>query len=209
MPSSVMVPASGGGHEAAQNRHPMLERTSQLRGDRGRFLSSTIRRTDEEARLRPPRHSSQGSSARSQRVIRAELCGRRSWPTLCLLSRIRGRQQEGSAAASLRSRPSASTLQMIVAIERQFSCIFPAHPRSLASVLIPRPAALRRSAFPGLLPQPDALGPHSRKSPSATWERRQTLRPHKTQLGLGSGAPRVASRKSVPRVIRANTTKEK
>jgi hypothetical protein len=35
---------------------------------------------------------------------------------------------------------------MIVAVEHQFSCIFPAHPRSLASVLIPRPAARRVSA---------------------------------------------------------------
>jgi len=120
--------------------------TSQLRGDHGRFLSSTIRRTNEEALIRPPHNSSKGSSARSQRVIRAELCGRRSWPTLCLLSGIRGRQQEDSAPALLRTRPPASTLQMIVAVEHQFSCIFPAHPRSLASVLIPRPAARRVSA---------------------------------------------------------------
>jgi hypothetical protein len=120
--------------------------TSQLRGDHGRSLSSTIRHTNEEALIRPPHNSSKGSSARSQRVIRAELCGRRSWPTLCLLSRIRGRQQEDSAPALLRTRPPASTLQMIVAVEHQFSCIFPAHPRSLASVLIPRPAARRVSA---------------------------------------------------------------
>ena len=121
-------------------------RTFQLHGYCGLFLSSTIRRTNEEVSLRPPPPSSPASSARSQRVIRAELCGRRSWPTLCLLSGIRGRQQGGFAAASLRLRPLASTLQMIVGVERQFSCIFPAHPRSLASVLIPRPAARRVSA---------------------------------------------------------------
>ncbi len=55
--------------------------TSQLRGDHGRFLSSTIRRTNEEALIRPPHNSSKGSSVRSQQVIRAELCGRRSWPS--------------------------------------------------------------------------------------------------------------------------------
>ena len=120
--------------------------TSELREDHGRFLSSTIRRTNEEALIRPPHNSSKGGSARSQRVIRAELCGWRSWPTLCLLSGIRGRQQEDSAPALLRTRPPASTLQMIVAVEHQFSCIFPAHPRSLASVLIPRPSARRVSA---------------------------------------------------------------
>ena len=141
--------------------------TSQLRGDHGRFLSSTIRRTNEEVSLRTPPPSSTASSARSQRVIRAELCGRRSWPTLCLLSRIRGRQQEDSAPALLRTRPPASTLQMIVAVEHQFSCIFPAHPRSLASVLIPRPAALRVLLFLDSSPNQMRWVPTPEKAPSA------------------------------------------
>ena len=141
--------------------------TSQLRGDHGRFLSSTIRRTNEEVSLRTPPPSSTASSARSQRVIRAELCGRRSWPTLCLLSRIRGRQQEDSAPALLRTRPPASTLQMIVAVEHQFSCIFPAHPRSLASVLIPRPAALRVLLFPDSSPNQMRWVPAPENAPSA------------------------------------------
>ena len=141
--------------------------TSQLRGDHGRFLSSTIRRTNEEALIRPPHNSSRDSSARSQRVIRAELCGRRSWPTLCLLSRIRGRQQEDSAPALLRTRPPASTLQMIVAVEHQFSCIFPAHPRSLASVLIPRPAALRVLLFLDSSPNQMRWVPTPENAPSA------------------------------------------
>jgi hypothetical protein len=140
---------------------------SQLRGDHGRFLSSTIRRTNEEALIRPPHNSSKGSSARSQRVIRAELCGRRSWPTLCLLSGIRGMQQESSTPAMLRARPSTSTLQMIVAVEHQFSCIFPAHPRSLASVLIPRPAALRVLLFPDSSPNQMRWVPAPEKAPSA------------------------------------------
>jgi hypothetical protein len=135
--------------------------------DRGLFLSSTIWRTNEEVRLRPSRHSSSESSARSQRVIRAELCGWRSWPTLCSLSGIHGRQQKGSVLALLRSRPFASTLQMIVAVERQFSCIFPAHPRSLASVLIPRPAALRVLLFPDSSPNQMRWVPTPEKAPSA------------------------------------------
>jgi hypothetical protein len=147
--------------------------TSQLRGDHGRFLSSTIRCTNEEALIRPPHNSSKGSSARSQRVIRAELCGRRSWPTLCLLSGIRGRQQEDSAPALLRTRPPASTLQMIVAVGRQFS------PSVTRFGAYPAPCGTSGSAFPGLLPQPDALGPHSRKCTLGTWER-GTLPPHYT-----------------------------
>jgi hypothetical protein len=142
-------------------------RTFQLHGDRGLFLSSTIRRTNEEVRLQPPRHSSSKSSARSRRVTRAEPCRRRSWPTLCLLSGIRGRQQESSVLVLLRSRPFASTLQMIVAVERQFSCIFPAHPRSLASVLIPRPAALRVLLFPDSSPNQMRWVPAPEKAPSA------------------------------------------
>jgi len=142
-------------------------RTFQLHGYCGLFLFSTIRRTNEEVSLRHPHPSSPASSARSQRVIRAELCGRRSWPTLCLLSRIRGRQQEDSAPALLRTRPPASTLQMIVAVEHQFSCIFPAHPRSLASVLIPRPAALRVLLFPDSSPNQMRWVPAPEKAPSA------------------------------------------
>ena len=39
------------------------------------------------------------------------------------------------------------TLQSSVSVKRHLSCIFPAFPRSLASVLTPRPAARRGSAF--------------------------------------------------------------
>jgi hypothetical protein len=152
-------------------RHRIITRTqrhtSHSHGERGLFLSSTIRRTNEEVSLRTAPPSSPGSPARSQRVIGAKLCDRRSWPALCLLSRIRGRQQGGSAAASLRSRPPASTLQMIVAVGRQFSCIFPAHPRSLASVLIPRPAALRVLLFLDSSPNQMRWVPTPEKAPSA------------------------------------------
>lgn len=44
----------------------------------------------------------------------------------------------GSAAVWLHPHPYIGALQTGISIERQFSRIFPAHPRSLASVLIPR-----------------------------------------------------------------------
>jgi hypothetical protein len=94
-------------------------------------------------------------------------------------------QAQEFAAVWLRRHPYIDALQMSVSIERHLSRIFPAHPRSLASVLIPRHITPSRkgrgpwrfcgtsgSAFFGLLPQPGALGPRSKKC----------------TLGLGSGA---------------------
>jgi hypothetical protein len=53
----------------------------------------------------------------------------------------------GSTAVRLHQHPEHhASLQTGVSIERHLSRIFPAHPRSLASVLIPRPAARRVSA---------------------------------------------------------------
>jgi hypothetical protein len=174
---------------------PWRIHTSRLREDRGLFLSLTIRFTGEEVNLRSLLRSSAGNSSRCRQRISAELCGQCGWSTLCLSSWNCGRLQIGSAVVSLRTRPAASPLQTIAVVERQFSWTFPAHPRSLASVLIPRPITpatkTRRrgprfcgpaaSAFPGLLPQPDALGPHSRKCTLGTWER-GTLPPHHTQI---------------------------
>jgi hypothetical protein len=86
----------------------------------------------------------------------------------------------GSTAVRLHRHPYIGALQTGVYLERQFSRIFPAHPRSLARRFSratsprhaqtarrgPRFCGLRASAFPGLLPQPDALGPHSGKCSS-------------------------------------------
>ncbi len=52
----------------------------------------------------------------------------------------------GSNAVRLHRHPYIDAPQRSVSIEHHLSCIFPAHPRSLASVLIPRPAARRVSA---------------------------------------------------------------
>ena len=97
---------------------------------------------------------------------------------------------------------STGTLQADVSIERQFSSIFPAHPRSLASVLIPRPAALRGSA--------SATPPCGFRLSENLFGKLRTGRgrkdfpnlPKKRRLALGTGHTRVASRKSVPRVRR-------
>jgi hypothetical protein len=86
----------------------------------------------------------------------------------------------GSTAVWSHRHPHIGALQTGISIERQFSRIFPAHPRSLARRFSratsprhaqttrrgPRFCGLRASAFPGLLPQPDALGPHSGKCSS-------------------------------------------
>jgi hypothetical protein len=72
---------------------------------------------------------------------------------------------------------------------------FPSSPSVTRSVLFPRPAARRRSA--------------SATPPCGSWFLPEGHPPRKRGLALGSGAPRVASRKSVPRAIRANTNQEK
>jgi hypothetical protein len=112
----------------------------------------------------------------------------------------------GSTAVWLHRHPYIGALQTGVYLERQFSRIFPAHPRSLASVLIPRPAARRVSASHSVRPVGFRLSKNllcnERKKIFRTFRKRR-------RLALGAGHTRVASRKSVPRVIRANTTKEK
>jgi hypothetical protein len=57
------------------------------------------------------------------------------------------RTMSSSTTVRLHQHPERHrVLQAGVSVMRQFSCIFPAHPRSLASVLLPRPAARRCSA---------------------------------------------------------------
>ena len=111
----------------------------------------------------------------------------------------------GSTAMWLHRHPYIGALRRGISIERQFSRIFPAHPRSLASVLIPRPAARRVSASaspPCGFRLSENLLCNERKKIFRTFRKRR-------RLALGAGHTRVALRKSVPRVIRANTTKEK
>jgi hypothetical protein len=126
--------------------------TSRLREDRGLFLSLTNPFKRDEAHLRSPLRSSLSRLLRNWRVVRVECCGRCSWPILCMVSGIDSQRQRASVPARMCMRPRPSTLQTIAVVERQFSRTFPAHPRSLASVLIPRPAALRLLLFPDSSP---------------------------------------------------------
>jgi hypothetical protein len=91
----------------------------------------------------------------------------------------------GSAAVQLRRHPYIGALQTSVYLERQFSRIFPAHPRSLASVLFPRPAARRVSASHCVRPcgfrLSENLVCNERKKIFRTFRKRR-------RLALGSGA---------------------
>jgi hypothetical protein len=98
-----------------------------------------------------------------------------------------------SAAARWRRHPYIGALQTNCSIERQFSRISPAFPRSLASVLVPRPAALdvllRLSRPSGLgFQQQISRAECARLAAQRTGEisRRSLHRKH--AFGLGSGA---------------------
>jgi hypothetical protein len=107
-------------------------------------------------------------------------------------------------------------LQQNISVKRHFSPYFPC--LSLGHSLRCFSRALRHSAFCFALRAPFWSGFPNKKSPaqSARGSAQRTGEifspepPQKdTPSALGSGAPRVASRKSVPRAIRANTNKEK
>jgi hypothetical protein len=143
-------------------------------------------------------------------------------PTHALLLQPEAWQTTGHGSPTVWSHrhPYIGALQTSVYLERQFSRIFPAHPRSLASVLIPRPAALRVSASAYAALRVSAFRKslcNERKKIFRTFRKRRRLAlgaghtptPPHTNRVLGTPGSRVASRKSVPRVIRANTNKEK
>ena len=118
-----------------------------------------------------------------------------AWRTTCY----------GSTAVWLRRHPYIGALQTSVSIERQFSRIFPAHPRSLARCLSRarrHGAALLRLRRPQGFRFSENLVCDERKKIFRTFRKRR-------RLALGAGHTRVASRKSVPRALRANTNKEK
>lgn len=119
----------------------ILSRISQSEIGNGFILPSPIRHWYSAARP-PLRRRSIGSS--HGRVLRTKRSiGRNGPSSLCFCSRSRGRHQTRcfcclGTMASLY----IEALQTGVSGERQFSRIFPVHPRSLASVLSPRPSAL-------------------------------------------------------------------
>jgi hypothetical protein len=126
----------------------------------------------------------------------------------------------GSTAVQLRRHPYIGALQTSVYLECQFSRIFPAHPRSLASVLsrarrhgaslLRTACALAGFGFQKILCATNAKRFSEPSEKDAAWHlgAGHTPTPPHTNRVLGTPGSRVASRKSVPRVIRANTTKE-
>ena len=92
-------------------------------------------------------------------------------PLTALIAEARTIEHKGRSAFWLRRRPYRTALQMGVPIERQFSPYFPCLPSVTRLGADPAPCGTAGSAFSGLLPQPDALGPRSRKCTLGTWER--------------------------------------
>jgi len=127
---------------------------------------------------------------------------RRTWPTHSLLLQPETWRvaTNSSDAARLQRRPCGDGLQQSVSIERHLSRIFPAHPRSLARCLS---RARRHSAFCFGFAALKGFGFQKifcAKSAKRFPEPSEKARPRR----LGAGHTRVASRRSVPRAIRAN-----
>jgi hypothetical protein len=130
---------------------------------------------------------------------------RRLWFTHSLLLQPETWQASrySSTAVRLRWRPDGDALQTSVSIECQFSRIFPVLPSVTRFGAYPAPCGTASFCFPGASQNKFVnRGKHRRTNFFR-------VPPRKHSLALGSGAPRVASRKSVPRAIRANTNKEK
>jgi hypothetical protein len=159
----------------------ILTRTSQSRREAGLLL--VLASPHLEACISPstpsPRDrffASQGAEDDGGRTVRF------TYP-LPLQPDHRQASTDGSIAVRLHRHPEHhQVLQTGVSIERHLSCIFPAHPRSLASVLIPRPAARRVSASAsppcGLRLSENLCATNAKgfsepsvKAPLGTWER--------------------------------------
>jgi len=118
------------------------------------------------------------------------------WFTHCLPEPYNlGPGTDTHSAARFYRRPYMDALQTSVSVERHFSRIFPAHPRSLASVLIPRPATLavllrspRRTPFGSGFPNKNL--PRYKRAAAAQNAGEIFLRSlHRNHaFGLGSGA---------------------
>ncbi len=138
---------------------------------------------------------------------------RRAWFTHSLLLQPEAWRAATNRSIAARSqrRPCGDDSQQWVSIERQSSRIFPAHPRSLARCFS---RARRHSAFCFALA--GALRVWVSKEKISLRLRPKVRRDfffgasaERHAFGLGSGAPRVASRRSVPRAIRVNPNRRK
>ena len=155
-----------------------------VRGDRGLFLPSPIRRGRLCTRLRLPASSS-ASSARSQRECRAEPCRRTQWSTaLCLL------QPETWQTTGHGSILCLVAIGVLLAGALQTDRFrrapslpyFPCSPSVTRSVLFPRPAAL------GVLLRTSCALRVSASRKSLGTMRWDPPTSRKSTLGLGSGA---------------------
>jgi hypothetical protein len=122
----------------------ILMRTSQLW--RGAGLLPALAATKLEQHNSPSTMSPQGRSFAWRGEDDRELTAR--FPhSLLLQPEPWQATASGSTAVRLHRCPERHrVLQTGVSIKRHLSCIFPAHPRSLASALVPRPSARRCSA---------------------------------------------------------------
>jgi hypothetical protein len=135
-----------------------------------------------------------------------------SWLVTC-----RGGCMTGQVWVASGSKASLhGALQQNISVKRHSPSIFPVFPSVTRYGAFPAPGGTRRSA--SRCARPSGLGFQTKNLPrrstrgsgSKTGEIFSSEPPQKdTPSALGSGAPRVASRKSVPRAIRANTKKEK
>lgn len=112
--------------------------------------------------------------------------GRRGSLNLCFCSqRIEERQTRYHCCLVAMASLYIGALQTGVSVKRHLSRIFPAHPRSLASVLVPRPAAHRCSASHCV--RPAGLGFQTKNLPAAaaqsTGEIFSSEPPQKAHLG--------------------------
>lgn len=121
-------------------QHTILARTPLLRKDGFHPAVTDLRIVGAQLAL---------ASVAQVRVPRMAVCGGRCGaengmvhPLSALAAGLGNQRQKKSFCRPVALASCTGALQQNVSIERHFSRIFPAFPRSLASVLIPRPAAL-------------------------------------------------------------------
>jgi len=144
------------------------------------FLPSLPRSRSYASRLLLPRPGTGSSHGSVRRTMEGGRCGS---PTACFCSPIGGRR-EVMVPPLLGCTGILNAMQSFMQVFPEGAIpprIFPAHPRSLASVLIPRPAARRDSAF-------SAFRKSLRQKRNDRRKKRFSEPSENASLGLGSGA---------------------
>ena len=216
---------------------PILTRTSHPRLEEWPSPCPHSPRTKRRAaRHVIPRRLAMPAPLRTQRAIDDDADVLKVWPVHSPAHPYsHGRMSEPGPLQPGGSRVLAATNLSAGRLRKAPSLLdLPCSPSVTRSVLFPRPAALRGSALHGperLKAVPSEVLAHApfgfrlsenlsckerknifrtfRKSAAGPWERGTFTTPARRERVLGDPGTRVASRKSVPRIIRANTTKEK